>query len=171
MNMSQRRSSRLLRQVGLGLGATVLAVVAVPVEAHAEAPVTYATFTFSGAVRGTLRIVNDCGESIAKTDQWQWNNTPLKGSKATTWTIQMEVPKAGTYSKHSEFVAKNAYTLPPVEITLTANAANSSYDWASDGGKITTTATSGKMKITEVPYKPAPGSAKGTVHITGTWGC
>ena len=97
-------------------------------------------------------------------------NGTLKGAPATQWTIQLYVPKAGTWKN---FAQENGEGPNVALIGATANG-TTNWNWASEtkNGKMTTTPTSGKVSITLVGYSSFRGKpGKGKVHLTGSWGC
>jgi hypothetical protein len=149
-----------------------LALAIVPALAGAAAAPGQTSFTFAGSVTGTLSAPNTpCSEQVvtAKGATFMLNGT-LKGAPATQWTIQLYVPKAGTWKN---FASTNGEG-PNVALIGAESNGTTNWNWASDtkNGLMTTTHTSGKVSITLVGFSSFRGKAgKGKVHVTGTWGC
>ena len=136
------------------------------------------TFTFTGEVSGTLKVVAflppgqiiagcQISPTQAGTDIIQWDNAKLKiGGKTETITnlvLQVDVEKFGrTYS-----LAGGSAGTPPGAVTLETNA---KYSWLTDAGSVKTNSNgaSGSVTGTMTAGKNHAGSAT----VKGSWaGC
>ena len=165
----QRPSSRSLRRrAGLGAAAAgAIVMVGLPVAAQAAAPAT-TTFTFSGPVSGTLhRADGACGGTGG---QFEFDGKLLKGSKASTWTVNVNAPstKGGTWKRF----APNAAGLTDVSVVVQGHTSVKEFDWISRSGEISTSSIGGTVNVMLGPDHSLSGApGHGIVHLTGSWGC
>ncbi len=169
--LGPRPSSRGLRRlVGLGgvAAAGALVIGGLPLAKQAAANPATTTFTFSGTVNGTLHMADvACGGTGG---QFKFEGKWLKGSKASTWTVNVNTPstKGGTWERFTP----NAAGVIAVSVVLQSHSSSREYDWITKSGKITTSSSGGAVDVTLDPdhsLSGAPGS--GTVHLSGSWGC
>lgn len=130
------------------------------------------SFTFTGTVKGTLATANTpCSEQVVTAKGATFMLTGmLKGAPATQWTIQLYAPKAGTSKNFGQENGEG----PNVTLIGAESNGTTNWNWTSStkNGSITTTKTSGKVKITLGPYSSFRGKpGKGKVQVTGSWGC
>lgn len=171
-----REASRADRHMGprtgiaLGAAISISALsAAVAVSAAAVAPAHSARFTFSGSLRGTLHG-DPCGGTPTLGGQFEFDASTLKGSKADTWTVNVNIgtAKAGTYKN----IRPNSVGVAPASVVLLGQTASKEYDWLSTSGPITTTKTAGSVNVTLGPDRTFSGvPGKGIVHISGSWNC
>jgi hypothetical protein len=144
-----------------------------PVVAQAAAP-NKTTFTFTGAVKGTMSQANsDCNEVGGYGGEFEFdtNKPQLKGSSNNSWTVNVNAlngkKKGGTYKKFGGLIGNG------VSIVLDGSNGKQGYYWASKSGTLTTSPTGGSLNVKLVPDKGAlsgkPG--KGDISIKGSWGC
>jgi hypothetical protein len=152
--------------------AGLVAVSVAPAAARAAAAPSQTSFKFSGTVKGTLTTPNtSCSQQAvtAKGATFILTGT-LKGAPATKWTIQLYTPKAGTSKNFGQDNGEG----PNVTLIGAESNGTTNWNWTSTtkNGSITTTKTSGKVKITLGPYSSYRGKAgKGKVQVIGSWGC
>jgi hypothetical protein len=123
------------------------------------------SFTFSGGLNGTLKLIpaDDCGGSSGGETQLDSIVGKLKGSKTDQWTIIVIAPKNGT------FTIKPATTgLASSTVTLETPGKNVALSWDATKGSITANGNSGSVNVT---LKGTTGGASGTVKIKGSWDC
>jgi hypothetical protein len=127
------------------------------------------TFKFSGAVKGTLSSSNQsCSQVGAYGGQFEFFTT-LKGSKLNEWTVNVNAlgkKKGGTFKKFGGLTGNG------VSIVLSGSNGTTGYYWISKSGTLTTSSTSGSLNVVLGPDQSFSGKpGKGTIHLTGSWGC
>jgi hypothetical protein len=158
--------------IGTGVATIALGAVALaglPTGAGASTPPNSAHFTFSGVLKGTLHG-DPCSGTPTLGGQFEFDASKLKGSTADTWTVNVNIgkDKVGTFTH----IKPNPVGVTPASVVLLGQAATKEYDWITTSGTITTTRTSGSVKVTLGPdhtFAGVPG--KGPVKITGSWNC
>ena len=159
---------RLRRVVGLPVAAAgFVMIVCLPLAAGAADP-TVSSFSFSGAVSGTLTTTN--GTCTGSGGQYEFDRKVLKGSRATMWTINVNTPsaKGGTWKKFTH----NGAGVPDVSVVVQGHTPSKDYDWITKSGEITTSRTGGNINVMLGPDHSLSGvPGNGTVHLTGSWGC
>ena len=136
------------------------------------------SFTFSGEVSGTLKVVAflppghvitgcEISPTQAGTDIIQWDNAKLKiAGKTETITdlvLQVDVEQFG----HTYSMAGASTGTPPGAVTLETNA---KYSWISGSGSIKTDSTGASGSVTGT--LTAGKYHAGTTTIKGSWaGC
>ena len=166
------RSHRRMRLGALAVASGLLASAIGPASAGASGTPRQTSFTFSGTVQGTLTTPNTpCSEQIVTAKGATFMLTgALKGAPATQWTLQLYTPKAGTAKNFGQENGEG----PNVSLIGATSNGTTNWNWTSStkNGTITTTKTSGRVKITLGPYSSFRGKpGKGKVHVTGSWGC
>jgi hypothetical protein len=156
--------------------AGLLAGMPLPSPAQASTKGSSGSFTFTGEIAGTLKVVGElpgdltgCAISPSQggTDVIVWDNVKLKQEgkikKASIVDLQLQVSKFGhTYSMKT---SSDGTALGAVYLSATAP-----YQWASKSGTITT--TDGGKSGTVTGVLSAGKAHSGTVTIKGTWaGC
>ena len=164
---------------------TILLASAIAVVALAPGPAAVASakgssgsFTFSGEVSGTLKVVaflppgqiiTGCqiSPTQAGTDIIQWDNAKLKiGGKTETvanLVLQVDVEQFG----HKYTMAGGSTGTPPGAVTLETNA---KYSWMSDSGSVKTNSSGASGSVTG--NLTAGKNHPGTATIKGSWsGC
>lgn len=159
----------LRRSSAIGAAVTTLAVVmaGLPGLAQADVPTT-TTFTFSGALTGTLHMPN--GPCAGSGGQFSFDGKKLKGSKAKSWTLNVNSPSSngGSWTKFS----LSSDDAPGASVVLQGKISTKDYDWITKSGRITTARNSGSLSVTLVPDHSLSGApGVGTVHLSGSWGC
>jgi hypothetical protein len=154
-------------RVSAAAASGALVVLGWPLLAQAAAP-TMATFTFSGAVRGTVHLPD--GICAGSGGQFKITGRTLMGFKAKRWTLNVNSPtaKGGTWKKFTP----NALGSVAVSVVLQGQASAKVFDWITRSGRLTTSKSSGSLNVVLGPdhsLSGVPGS--GTVHVTGSWGC
>ena len=158
----------------VGLGAMVVAGALTtfwgPAVAQAAPPPSKTTFTFSGALQGTLSSSNEgCTEVGGYGGEFEFY-ARLKGSSSTEWTVNVNAlngkKAGGTYKKFGGLIGNG------VSIVFDGSNGKTTYYWASKSGTLTTSLTGGSLSVVLVPDQSFVGKpGKGTVHVTGSWGC
>ena len=166
---AQASSRWLPRTVGLSvaLASGAVAMAELPLVAQASVPAE-TTFTFSGAVSGTLDMSN--GSCTGSGGQFEFDGRTLRGSKARTWTVSVNTPssKGGRWKK----LTPNAAGVTTVSVVVQGQTTSKNYDWISKSGTITTSRSAGSINVTLGPDHSLSGvPGTGTVHLTGSWGC
>jgi hypothetical protein len=143
----------------------VLATLGVPALAHATRTVSRQSFTFSGAVAGTLK--GDCGGPMAGYGGSLTISGSLKGSPANEWILNVNTPLGGKKGGTFRDFKRGTNGLAPASIVLQGETSKSRYNWISISGSVTTTPTSGHLQVT---FGPDVGAAtgvvgKGTIHL------
>ena len=160
------------RRVGLGavVVAGILALCSGPVVAQAATPPSKTTFHFSGAVQGTLTQSNsNCSEVGGHGGMFDFSGK-LKGSNNVEWTVNVnnlgKQKNGGTFKKFGGLLGNG------VSIVLQGSNTKTDYYWATKTGTLTISPTSGTVSVVLGPdqsFSCKPG--KGTIHLTGSWGC
>ena len=163
------RSRRLRRCVFLSAGA--LALLGVPALAQAALAPHTQSFTFSGAVTGTLK--GGCGSPTGGYGGDLAMPGSLKGSPASLWLMSVNTPLGGKNGGTFKDFKRGADGMAPSSIVLQGRASPRVYNWISTTGVVTTTSTSGHLHVT---FGPDVGVGtglvgKGTIRITGSWNC
>jgi hypothetical protein len=161
--------SRLdLKKAAAALGRTApllvlpLAIAAFPTGASAGSAAAQAhsgAMTFSGALKGTVRItrISTCTGSPHGLN---WDlGAKLSPSKATNWSVTIVTTRNGTWKT---FHPGPLGSLPSFVLQSGLNG------WAATKGSLTVSGTSGKVNLTLGAHE---GSATGTVQVTGSWNC
>ena len=157
------------RSVGAVFAAACgLALLALPATASAAPAAGSASFTFSGAVRGTLSEPNpSCSEIGGYGGQFSLTGK-LKGSPAGEWNVNVNAlghKSGGTFKKFGGLTGNG------VSIVLNSSG-STAYYWISKTGTLTTSATAGKVDVVLGPDQSFVGKpGKGTIHLKGSWGC
>jgi hypothetical protein len=176
VTMHIRRANAVAAALGVlavsGLSAgTVTGIGAGTAAGAATPPPGTAMFKLSGAVSATLKGQScDSGATGVVGGQFSFTDTKVKGSKATDWTVDVNVAngKPGTYKDFKP----GADGFAQVSVVLQGSTGSEEYNWISKKGVITATKTGGSLKVTVGAYHPPTGvSGKGTVHIVGAWNC
>jgi hypothetical protein len=161
------RRRRRVVSVSVALASGVGMIVGLPLEAHATEPAV-TTFSFSGAVSGTLTMANrTCTGSGG---QYEFDGKMLKGSRASMWTVNVNTPsaKGGTWKKFPH----NVVGVTNVSVVLQAHTSSKDYDWITKSGEITTSRTGGNVNVILGPDHSLSGvPGNGMVHLIGSWGC
>jgi hypothetical protein len=126
------------------------------------------TFTFSGAVRGTVHMPN--GTCAGSGGQFRIAGRMLKGVKAERWILNVNSPSArgGTWKR---FTA-NASGSVAVSVVLQGETATRDSDWITRSGTMSTAKSSGSLDVDLGPDHSLSGvPGRGTVHVTGSWAC
>jgi len=136
--------------------AAVTAVVFVPA-GSASASTTRNALTFSGALKGTLKIraTTTCDSGPHGTNLSGFASK-LSPSKATNWSISLTYPGNGTY-KSFVFGGKASFVLQ-----------SGLNGWGATKGSFTIRGKTGTVNLTLGAHE---GSAKGTVYVKGGWSC
>jgi hypothetical protein len=124
------------------------------------------TFSFSGALHGTLHITprNNCagaGNGGATLDEVSGS---LGGSKGKTWSIIIYAPRDGTW----KYVKHPKHGLETFSFVIETPGKKTVFSWADTGGSMTTNGGKGTANLT---LSGRTGGAKGTVHVKGSWNC
>jgi hypothetical protein len=154
-------------RVPVALASGVVMIVGLPLEAHATEP-ALTTFSFSGAVNGTLTTTN--GTCSGSGGQYQFDGKMLKGSRANMWTVNVNTPsaKGGTWKK----LPHNVAGVANVSVVLQGHTPSKDYDWITKSGEITTSRTGGNVNVILGPDHSLSGvPGNGMVHLMGSWGC
>lgn len=162
----QPRRWRQLVHLGAAVSAAALTFTSLAGPATAAG---LASFTFSGAVNGTLRISEPpCSEVGGYGGQLGLYGS-LKGSSIRQWQVDVNALKAGTYKSFKR--GRNG--VASASIVLSGATSTTDYWWISTSGELTTTKTSGKFKITLGPDTGAASgvAGKGTIHLSGSYKC
>lgn len=161
-----RRRRRVVR-MPFAVVSGVVMIVGLPLEAHATEPAV-TTFSFSGAVSGTLTTAN--GTCSGSGGQYEFDGKMLKGSRASMWTVNVNTPssKGGTWKRFTH----NVDGVTDVSVVVQGHTASKDYDWITKSGEITTSRTGGNINVMLGPDHSLSGvPGNGTVHVTGSWGC
>jgi hypothetical protein len=137
-----------------------LAIAAFPTGASAgsaAAPTHSGTMTFSGALRGTVKITR-LSTCTGSPHGLAWDlGAKLSPSKATNWSVTIVTTHNGTWKTFHP-----GQSLPSFVLQSGLNG------WVATKGSLTVSGTSGKVKLTLGAHE---GSATGTVQVTGSWNC
>jgi hypothetical protein len=123
------------------------------------------SFTFSGGLTGTLKLVPsvDCGGSAGGETQLDDIAGKLKGSKSDQWTLIVIAPKNGTFTIKPASTGVTSET-----VTLETPGKNEALSWDATKGSITLKGSTGSLNVT---VKGTTGGASGSVKIKGSWDC
>ena len=142
------------RLVPLLLALPLATVVLLVGSASAGTPVN--ALTFSGALKGTLKITATTACSAGPNGvQLGDFNSKLSPVKATNWSVTILAPGNGTYKQ---------FKLGRTSVVL----ASGFNGWVATSGSFTVHGKSGTVNATLGAHE---GSAKGTVHVKGGWSC
>jgi hypothetical protein len=156
--------------LGAVVAAGTLALCGGPVVAQAATPPSQTTFHFSGPVQGTLTQSNsDCNQVGSYGGQFEFYSK-LKGSSNDEWVVNVnnlgKQKNGGTFKKFGGLLGNG------VSIVLEGSNGKTAYYWASKSGTLTISSTSGTVSVVLVPDQSLSGKpGKGTIHLTGSWGC
>jgi hypothetical protein len=135
-----------------------LAIAAFPTGASAggaAALTNSGTMTFSGALKGTVKITRASCNSSPHGLAWVLG-AKLSPSKATNWSVTIVTKSNGTWKTF------NLGSLPSFVLQSGLNG------WAATKGSLTVSGKSGKANLTLGAHE---GSATGTVQVKGSWNC
>ncbi len=129
---------------------------------------TNSTFTFSGALRGTVTLPN--GLCSGSGGQFSFLGSKLKGVGAHIWTVDVNAPSSngGTWKKFTSNVSGGS----TVSVVLQAQTSSRDYYWITKSGRVTTAKSSGSVHVVLGPDHSLAGlPGKGTITLIGSWGC
>lgn len=125
---------------------------------HANQTKVYSgSMTFTGALKGTLKITPTaaCSASANGVQMGDFNKT-LAPSKSTNWAVTVLVPGSGTFTK---------FQLGRVSFVL---ATSGFKGWVATSGSITVKGDTGKVNLVLGAHE---GAATGVVKVKGQWSC
>ena len=177
--MSRGRVRRVTSGTAAGAGAIVLLTMPMGAQGGQGATsVTTAsntsattTFTFAGAVEGTLTQPDlECNGVGGYGGMFEFEANRLKGSSDSSWVVN--VNNLGAKRNGGTFTNFGGITGNGVSIVLQGSNGKTDYFWASKSGKVTISPSGGSLKVVLVPDRGVSGKpGKGTIHLTGSWGC
>lgn len=158
-HLDLRRAAAALRRTApvLALPLAIAAVAAGAPAGSAAAPTHSGAMTFSGALRGTVKITR-LSTCTGSPHGLNWDlGAKLSPSKATNWSVTIVTQHSGSWKTFHP-----GQSLPSFVLQSGLNG------WAATTGSLTVSGTSGKVNLTLGAHE---GSATGTVHVTGSWNC